>query len=74
VEKVVGRMARDMKNAALDKNQVGGVLANLYAARVSQACKAIDHRTALIVAPPGGWPPGKGSRMVQQQQLDRIQG
>jgi hypothetical protein len=30
VEKVVGRMTRDMENAALDKNQVGGVLVNLY--------------------------------------------
>jgi hypothetical protein len=72
VEKVVGRMTRDMENAALDKNPVGRVLANLYGGRVSQACKAVDHRTALLVAPLGGRGGGQGSssRMVQQQ-LDR---
>ena len=64
-------MTRDMKNAALDKNQVGGVLANLYGGRVSQGCKAVDHRTALLVAPLGGGEGGEQvSRMVQQQ-LDR---
>ena len=30
LEKVVGRMTRYMENAALDKNQVGGMLARLY--------------------------------------------
>ena len=64
-------MTRDMENAALDKNQVGGVLANLYGGRVSQACKAVDHRTTLLVAPLGGGEGGEQvSRMVQQQ-LDR---
>jgi hypothetical protein len=65
VDKVVGRMTRDMENAALDKNQVGGVLANLYGGRVSQACKAVDHRPALLEASLG-----QVSRMVQHQ-LDR---
>ena len=44
MEKVVGRTTRDMENAALDKNPVGRVLANLYGGRVSQACKAVDLR------------------------------
>ena len=57
-------MTRDMENAALDKNPVGRVLANLYGGRVSQACKAVDHRTALLVAPSGGRVRrGKDSRM-----------
>ena len=67
-------MTRDMENTALDKNQVGGVLANLYGGRVSQACKAVDHRPALLVAPPGGLGNGWGGEQVRrmvQQQLDR---
>ena len=69
-------MTRDMENAALDKNQVGGVLANLYGGRVSQACKAVDHRPALLVAPLGG--PGRGAGQqdgaTAERQVDRIQG
>ena len=64
----MGRTTRYMENAALDKNPVGGVLANLSGGRVSQACKTVDHRPALLVAPLGGG--GQVSRMVQQQ-LDR---
>ena len=73
LEKVVGRKTReDMEKDALDKNPVGGVLANLSCGRVGQACKTLqsagDHRTALLVAQVGGG--GEVSRMVQQQ-LDR---
>ena len=56
-----------MENAALDKDPVGGVLAKLSGGRVSQSCKAVDHRPALLVAPLGGG--GQVSRMVQQTEF-----
>jgi nuclear pore complex protein Nup98-Nup96 len=70
MERVVGRKTKeDMEKAALKKNLVGGVLANLTGGKVSEACKALqsggDHRTALLVAQVGGG--GEVSRMVQQQ-------
>ena len=68
----MGRMTRDMENAALDKNPVGRVLANLYGGRVSQACKAVDHRTALLVAPKGVG--GQEDGAAAARQVDRIQG
>ena len=65
-----------MENAALDKNPVGEVLANLSGGRVSQACKAVDHRPALLVAPPGGLGRGAGQQdcAAAARQVDRIQG
>ena len=57
-----------MENPALDKNQVEGMLANLCG-RVSKACKAVDNRPALLLAPPG-----QQDGVVAARQVDRIQG
>jgi len=70
LEKVVSKKTReDMEKAALKKNTVGSVLANLSGGRISQACKVLqsngNHRTALLVSQAGGG--SDVSRMVQQQ-------
>ena len=73
LEEVVGpRAKRDMDTAALNKNKVAGLLADLSRGNVSGACRGLqeagDHRTALLAAQAGGG--GEAGRLVSQQ-LDR---
>ena len=70
LESVVGVKAKkDMETAALNRNAVAGVVANLTGGNVSGACKTLqeagDHRSALLAATMGGG--GETGRLVTQQ-------
>ena len=59
LESVVGVKAKkDMEIAALDKNVIAGVVADLSGGNVSSACRSLqevgDHRSALLAAQMGG--------------------
>ena len=60
---------RDLETAALNKNVVGGVVADLSGGDVSGACRRLqqsgDHRTALLAAQLGGG--GEAGRLMRQQ-------
>ena len=73
LETVVGHQARqDMEAAALGRNKVGSVLAELSQGDVSSACKSLqeagDHRTALLAAQVGG---GGDTGKILTHQLER---
>ena len=73
LESVVGDPARkDMEAAALSRNKVGGVIAELSRGDVSSACKSLqeggDHRTALLAAQAGG---GGDTGRILTHQLER---
>ena len=70
LEEVVGpRAKRDMDTAALNKNKVSGLLADLSRGNVSGACRGLqeagDHRSALLAAQAGGG--GESGRLLSQQ-------
>ena len=70
LEEVVGpRAKRDMDSAALNKNKVSGLLAELSGGGVSKACRALqdagEHRSALLCAQAGGG--GEAGRLVSAQ-------
>ena len=70
LEEVVGpRAKKDMDIAALNKNKVSGLLADLSQGNVSGACRGLqeagNHRSALLAAQAGGG--GEAGRLVSQQ-------
>ena len=67
LEEVVGPQAKtDMDIAALNKNKVSGLLADLSQGNVSGACRGLqeagNHRSALLAAQAGGG--GEAGRLV----------